>query len=345
MKLIVACLLIVSPLFGFGAGYLPTQPGYDRYCATLAALEAGVGCAWYGAPCAGQANLDPTARHTIWYSRWNEAAWSVPIVVTDDAEDKCWNPVLFRHDDLLLLFYKVGPDPRHWVGYVKRSTDAGATWSTPQRLPDGILGPTRNPPLRLPDGRLLCGSSREVGEPLEATASASCWLEVALNMPHLTDWRLVGPIQKPDGEFGLIQPALFYDREGRLHMLARDRAARRGHQGWIWEAISADHGLTWSQLHATVLPNPDLPVDLYQLENGDLLLACNPVHQGRSPLVLHRSQDDGRSWQPLLTLESLDDACYTAMAQDSQGRLHLVYSIAAGAGQPRELKHRIISLP
>ena len=39
------------------------------------------------------------------------------------------------------------------------STDDGKTWSKPQRLPDGILGPIKNKPVQLEDGGILCGSS------------------------------------------------------------------------------------------------------------------------------------------------------------------------------------------
>ena len=41
------------------------------------------------------------------------------------------------------------------------SFDGGQTWSTPRRLPEGILGPIKNKPVQLADGTLLCPSSAE----------------------------------------------------------------------------------------------------------------------------------------------------------------------------------------
>jgi hypothetical protein len=45
-----------------------------------------------------------------------------------------------------------------------------------------------------------------------------------------------------------------------------------------------------------------------------------------------------------MTLEQQGDACYTAIIEDSVGRIHLVYSYAAAANQPRELKHVIVQI-
>ncbi len=73
----------------------------------------------------------------------------------------CWNPVLFQMPEgPLMLFYKVGPNPREWWGMLITSDDDGQTWSEPRRLPDGILGPIKNKPV-LHEGHLLCPSSTE----------------------------------------------------------------------------------------------------------------------------------------------------------------------------------------
>jgi len=80
----------------------------------------------------------------------------------DSLRFPCWNPVFFRSDDnLLSLFYKVGPNPREWWGMVIRSADDGQNWSKPEKLPDGIIGPAKNKPITLPSGVILSPSSAE----------------------------------------------------------------------------------------------------------------------------------------------------------------------------------------
>ena len=49
--------------------------------------------------------------------------------------------------------------------------DAGKTWSKPQRLPEGIVGPIKNKPVQLANGDLLSPSSSEdtgLARPLRA---------------------------------------------------------------------------------------------------------------------------------------------------------------------------------
>ncbi len=90
-----------------------------------------------------------------------------PVQVVSGAGDNgqpmpCWNPVLHQAPDgPLVLFYKVGPSPDTWWGMLTTSSDEGQTWSSPRRLPPGILGPIKNKPLAQADGSLLCGSSTE----------------------------------------------------------------------------------------------------------------------------------------------------------------------------------------
>lgn len=49
-----------------------------------------------------------------------------------------------REEEEVLLFYKTGPHPSEWTGYLTRSRDGGVTWSSPhERLPDGFIGPSK----------------------------------------------------------------------------------------------------------------------------------------------------------------------------------------------------------
>ena len=91
----------------------------------------------------------------IWVSRKPKGAteWEAPVQVADGiisaTERKaCWNPVLLQipgKKGELLLFYKVGKSVADWKAYILRSKDGGRTWSKPEAMPDGFLGPSNLP--------------------------------------------------------------------------------------------------------------------------------------------------------------------------------------------------------
>jgi hypothetical protein len=69
-------------------------------------------------------------------------------IINDTLIYPCWNPVLFKNRECKLsLWYKAGPSARPWWGMVLTSTDEGRTWTSPERLPLGILGPIKDKPL------------------------------------------------------------------------------------------------------------------------------------------------------------------------------------------------------
>lgn len=76
---------------------------------------------------------------------------------------------------------------------------------------------------------------------------------------------------------------------------------------------------------------------IHRTANGDIWAAYNPVphhngsahkpHTGRTPFVLRKSCDNGRTWGPLYTLESDPDAnyCYPSMLETKDGCLLVAY--------------------
>src|SRR4051812_14026319 len=133
-------------------------PFPSAHASTIVETPSGLMAAWFG----GTREKHPDVG--IWMSRQNAGAWTAPVEIANGTQPDrrrypCWNPVLFRTSGgPLWLFYKVGPSPSRWWGLVARSDDDGRTWSTPGRLPDGILGPIRAKPVQLHDGTLLAGS-------------------------------------------------------------------------------------------------------------------------------------------------------------------------------------------
>src|SRR6185437_3744204 len=132
--------------------YDADPPTPSCHASTIVEARRGFLAAWFGGTDEGEPDV------AIYLARREGGKWSKPAKVIDGIQDDgrrfpCWNPVLSRpKDGPILLFAKVGPSPSKWWGVLTTSDDDGLTWSKPQRLPEGILGPIKNKPITLPDG-------------------------------------------------------------------------------------------------------------------------------------------------------------------------------------------------
>ena len=275
-------------------------------------------------------------------SRAEEGGWSAPILAADGGGVACWNPVLVEIPDSLLplsrgsqrgselwLFYKVGVNVKSWTGWLTKSRDGGRTWSQPEPLPEGFLGPIKNKPLLLGD-RLLCGSSTE----------ADGWrFHVEILDLKTNRWHYVGPVEStlaaptlhPDtlAPIDCIQPSFLQLRDGRLQVLMRSKNGR------LATSFSSDRGETWTPVTLSELPNNQSGTDAVTLHDGRHVLVYNDfatipgTPKGpRTPLSVAISSDDGRSWQHLCTLESspVGEYSYPAVIEGRDGSIHVVYT-------------------
>ncbi len=252
----------------------------------------------------------------IWLSRRENGRWSEPQEVASAEGVPCWNPVLFKKPNgEIILFYKAGPNPRQWSGLYKISKDQGKTWSEETLLPAGIIGPVRAKPILLDDGTLVCGTSTE-----SWNAWAS-WIETTKDWGKT--WNKYGPIVVPDEPYGIIQPTLFFDKDGHMRMLCR--ATRR--IGHICMAISKDMGKSWSDAEPIDLPNPSAGIDSVNLEDGRVVLIYNHTPNSRRHLNLAVSQDGGDTWEKVVDLENqAGEYSYPAMIVGEDGNLHITYT-------------------
>jgi predicted neuraminidase len=285
-------------------------PFASCHASTIAETRSGLVAAWFGG------KHEKSSDVGIWLSRRNAKGWSPVAEVANGAMENgerypAWNPVLFEpREGLLLLFYKVGPNPRAWWGMLITSSDEGRTWSKPRRLPENILGPTKNKPIQLRDGSILCPSSSE--HPL--------W---TVHVERTSDlgktWQHTAPLN--DGkQFAAIQPTILAYPSGRIQILCRSR------QGRITESWSEDEGKTWSRMQATELPNPNSGIDAVMLKDGRALLVYNHTDKDRSALSVAVSAD-GKNWKAAMLLE--DDPgeySYPAVIQTSDGLVHITYT-------------------
>ncbi|MCM4172681.1 sialidase [Arenibacter sp. TNZ] len=264
----------------------------------------------------------------IWVSRKMNGIWTTPVEVADGVEEDgvrypSWNPVLFKPKNKpLILFYKVGPDPLYWWGMYKTSEDDGLSWSAPIRLAEGILGPIKNRPVTLNNGDILSPSSTE-----SETEGHKIYLERSVDFGKT--WTKTAPLN--DGKiFKAIQPAILDHGNDTIQLLSRT------YQGVIGENWSYDGGLSWSEMAATALPNPDSGIDAITLRDGRHILIYNPTSiesEDRVPLSVGISKD-GKTWERVLDLEPLtattdkkgEEYSYPTLIQTPDGMIHIVYT-------------------
>ncbi len=289
-----------------------TAPFPQCHASTIAETKSGLIAAWFG----GTRERNPDVG--IWISRQTAGRWTPPVEIANGVgfstnRFPCWNPVLCQPQaGPLLLFYKVGPSPAAWWGMLTTSADGGRTWSTPQRLPEGILGPIKNKPVQLPNGDLLCPSSTE-GE--------SGW---RVHFERTSDlgrsWQATAPINQPE-VIAAIQPCILFHGKHRLQALGRTRQQR------IFEAWSEDDGRTWSPMRLTSLPNPNSGIDAVTLRDGRQLLVYNHSATNRTPLNVAVSRD-GEHWEAALVLENepAKQFSYPAVIQTADDLVHITYT-------------------
>jgi alpha-L-rhamnosidase len=272
---------------------------------------------WFG----GTKERNPDVE--IWVSRMVKNKWTKPVSVANGIQNDTlryptWNPVLYQvPGGELLLFYKVGPKPSDWKGWVVNSKDAGITWSKPRALPAGFIGPVKNKPVMA--GKKIISPSSTEGD------GWKIHFEESADMGKT--WKLVGPIN--DGKtIKAIQPSVLIHKDGRLQMLARS-ANRAIVQSW-----SSDNGETWSPLTETSLPNNNSGIDAVTLKDGRQLLVYNhvlpPTGQAkgaRTPLNVAVSKN-GKEWYAALILEDspISQYSYPSVVQSKDGMVHIVYT-------------------
>ncbi|VTS06759.1 Uncharacterized protein OS=uncultured bacterium GN=ACD_37C00268G0002 PE=4 SV=1: BNR_2 [Tuwongella immobilis] len=265
--------------------------------------------AWFGGKEEGAKDV------RIWWSKFDGKSWTAPEVAAEEKGQPCWNPVLLKvANGDLVLWYKAGPSPQTWTGFVRRSSDGGKTWSPSEIMPAGTYGPIRAKPIQLANGTILAGTSVETYKVWTAYVDRST--------DNGKTWTRSTPIQVPGRPYGLIQPTLARTSDGRLLAWCRSRDT-----GFICMAESKDDGITFGPATLTDLPNPSSGIDVVTLADGSFVMLYNHTKVGRFPLNLSRSTDDGKTWKPLATVEkSIGEFSYPAMIVGSDGKLHLTYT-------------------
>ncbi|PTQ95738.1 putative neuraminidase [Mucilaginibacter yixingensis] len=308
-------------------------PYPECHASTIAETPTGFVASWFG----GTKERNPDV--CIWVSRLVNGKWTEAINVANGIQNDTlryptWNPVLYQiPGGDLLLFYKIGPSPSTWKGFMRSSKDGGITWSEQKALPPGFLGPIKNKPVLLKDGVTLMSPSSTEGNGWQVHFEATKdWGKT---------WTMIGPINPPKDSVNAIQPSILFHKDGSLQILARslNRA--------VLTSWSKDKGKTWSPLTKTSLPNNNSGTDAVTLQDGRQLLVYNHVlppgkltKGARTPLNVAIS-NDGVKWYAAAILEDspISQYSYPSVIQAKDGKVHIVYT-----WRRLRIKHVVIDL-
>jgi predicted neuraminidase len=293
-------------------------PYPECHAATIAETKQGLVAAWFG----GTKERNPDV--CIWVSRMVNGKWTEAINVANGIQNDslryaCWNPVLYQvPNGNLILFYKIGPAPSKWKGFLKTSTDGGISWSAQIAMPDSSLGPVKNKPVMLKNGTIIAPSGTE-------NKGAKVHFELSDDMGKT--WKVEKPVEA-DKTFKTLQPTILIHKDGSLQVLCRSQNRA------ILETWSMDNGITWSPLAKTSLPNNNSGIDGVTLKDGRQMLVYNHVlppgtlaKGARTPLNVAISKD-GKTWYATLILEDspISQYSYPSVIQTSDGMVHVVYT-------------------
>jgi alpha-L-rhamnosidase len=294
------------------------------HASTIVETPKGIMAAWFGGKFEGDKDVN------IYASWFANNAWSTPIqiadgYINDSTRYACYNPVLFlAPNNELLLFYKIGPYVQGWTGWMKRSTNYGISWSAPEKLPNGILGPIRNQPYVVGDSIICPSSTEKTGWKVHfeyTTDNGKSWTKG----PDLND---ANPITG-------IQPAILNHRNGILQALTRSQ------NGTINETWSYNNGKTWTPLQQTDVINNNSSIDAITLQDGRHLMVYNNCKApSRSPLNVAISKE-GKNWQPLLELENENGSefSYPYVIQTADQKIHITYT-----WKRKKMKHVVLTI-
>jgi sialidase-1 len=186
--------------------------------------------------------------------------------------------------------------------FVMKSTDDGATWSTPVEITKDVKAPSwkyigsgPGHGIQLKSGRLLIPAWGDTS-PGPATWPEANWGKVQFSYAFYSDdhgatWKRGKPLDNDmSDECEVVETS-----DGKVYMNARSRQDKKARMS----ARSEDGGITWSKLEADPnLPEPSCQAGLarYSIGKDRILLTHPSSTTSRTRLTARLSYDEGRTW-------------------------------------------------
>jgi predicted neuraminidase len=260
-----------------------------------------------------------------------------------------WNPILYKHDDTLFMFEKIGAFCDRWQTFVHDITDWDENTTekekraTAQVIPAGLNGPVKTRPVEVMSEDGECEDNRLVvcGSAVETFFDWTSYFEYY--QIEDGEWKFVKrskPLEvkqkvsyrnpfngRTQNSLGIIQPAMWTE-DNNIHSFFRS-------SGGLDHVFYYDNESSGDPV-PTNMNNPNSGVDVAEV--GDrLFIVMNPSPIERVPLVvreIERFSENGFKTVNEIEIRSKiddDDTCisrelsYPYMVEHN-GQLHLVYT-------------------
>lgn len=322
----------MKPLFG--AELVPNVEKF-AHCSSIIELPNGnlMMSSYAGT---GEHNPD-TKIYTIIYDK-DSRKWLKPEVRVNTPNKSDGNAILFLDKSNRIWLFnntirREWKTPQiHWDWAVTDnkymySDDLGKTWSeNVPMFPDKIGWNYKNKAIYIANGTILIPMYDEPTWQSRIAISKDNGKSWTYSGPIITHQKIV-PGSKPlkkSKVIGNLQPTLFQKENGDIIAYLRPKKIKR-----LLVSVSKDNGNTWSSTRPTKIRNPNSGIDLVKLENGNILLVYNNITILRYQLNVALSEDEGKSWKHIKTIEK--DApwwefSYPAVIQDKKGYIHITYT-------------------
>ncbi|MEA3407096.1 MAG: sialidase family protein [Chloroflexota bacterium] len=235
-------------------------------------------------------------------------SWSEPrlLVSREEARQNVMSVSLLREavSGDIFLFYLRKNSFHDCSVFLRRSADQGRTWGPAQRVSirDGYHVMNNARVIQLEDGRLLAPVALTQDYDRSRHQVALCYI----SDDGGAHWRAgSGSVDLPQSRVGCQEPGVVALGDGLLMYIRTD-------QNYVFGARSADGGETWTLPQPIEdLPAPAAPATMARMPDGSLIVIYNHrpdgAHagwEGRTPLSVARSRDQGHTWQCLKDIEA-----------------------------------------
>lgn len=238
---------------------------------------------------------------------------------------KLGNPVVTRGPDNALWLFYVSVSIGGWAGssinFVK-SHDEGQSWSKPKRL---ITTPFLNISTLI-KGASVTYTDGTIGLPIYHEFLGKFGVMIRLNQQA----EVIHKTRLSWGKTSL-QPIIFVTSADAALAMMRYHGPPPNR---ILSQDMTNAGLNLSKPKKTSLPNPDAGIMGLTLQDNQLLLAFNNHEEEREDMSIAISNDAGKNWKVLATIEAnrlkvpdkLKQFAYPWLLQTNNGTVHLLYT-------------------